>query len=516
MRFISDPPKVVLTKAFTTPMKNVVATARTCYSNKIVNDDEITENQMDTISKSIYQAGHHTTFQHPHFQFSIEGVSRHCVWDFMHSHPFYNSEQASQRYVPVSKNSIVIPDLENEYNDIYKDAYNYMFESYEKLSKMLIPIVEYYFYKRFQKSDRMAKKHAQTIAKKAQEIARYVLPIGTKTNLYHTVSGLVVMRYYRACLGGELPSEQFLIAKMMVDEIIKHDPNYKSIIQEPVGIGSFNESDIESTYFGKTTIKNNFDGFLDGNVSRLFSYSMNPEMVLGNVVREALSNDLMSDEEAIDLVMNPSKNKLLGESLNLLTMDKLSKCLQQVVFTFKKKISHAADSQNQRHRMTQASRPYLLRSLSSIPNVIIPKIISQPITDCKKTESVRHFAVIKFHQAVEKSWYAFQRIYEHNKEASLYILPNATAIRLTETGDLSSLMHKYRMRLCYNAQEEIWEASKQEVDEIAKVAPNIAKYLLPPCTLRKMAGTAPICPEGPRYCGVRVWTMEREKYERTI
>ena len=37
------------------------------------------------------------------------------------------------------------------------------------------------------------------------------------------------------------------------------------------------------------------------------------------------------------------------------------------------------------------------------------------------------------------------------------------------------------------------------------VDPIIARYLLPPCGLRKMTETRPICPEGDRYCGVPVW-----------
>ena len=44
----------------------------------------------------------------------------------------------------------------------------------------------------------------------------------------------------------------------------------------------------------------------------------------------------------------------------------------------------------------------------------------------------------------------------------------------------------------------------------------IGRYLLPPCTLRKMAGAAPICPEGDRFCGVRVWKMEIADYRRLI
>ena len=51
---------------------------------------------------------------------------------------------------------------------------------------------------------------------------------------------------------------------------------------------------------------------------------------------------------------------------------------------------------------------------------------------------------------------------------------------------------------------------------ITAVNPEIGKWLLPPCGIRKHAGAKPICPEGDRYCGVPAWRLEREEYERVI
>ena len=100
--FSSPAPQVRLTHAFSRPFENVVATARTCYSSKgVIDEDQASRNpeKRDALAKSIYDAGHHTTFQHASFQFAISNVSRHFLWTFLHSHPFYNSEQVSQRYV---------------------------------------------------------------------------------------------------------------------------------------------------------------------------------------------------------------------------------------------------------------------------------------------------------------------------------------------------------------------------------------------------------------------------------
>jgi hypothetical protein len=41
-----------------------------------------------------------------------------------------------------------------------------------------------------------------------------------------------------------------------------------------------------------------------------------------------------------------------------------------------------------------------------------------------------------------------------------------------------------------------------------------AEKLLPPCTLRSEAGIYPICPEGPRFCGVKVWKKSFEELTR--
>jgi hypothetical protein len=67
----------------------------------------------------------------------------------------------------------------------------------------------------------------------------------------------------------------------------------------------------------------------------------------------------LSDDDAIDRVFNPARNRYLGESLNLSAHSKLGRTMAHMHFTFAKKISHTADSQDQRHRMTPGSRPVL-------------------------------------------------------------------------------------------------------------------------------------------------------------
>jgi len=103
-----------------------------------------------------------------------------------------------------------------------------------------------------------------------------------------------------------------------------------------------------------------------------------------------------------------------------------------------------------------------------------------------------------------------------SEEFALYLLPNAVNVRFTESTDFLNLRHKHVMRLCYLAQEEIWQASVDEAAQVREVHPRLGRWLLPPCSMRKEAGAKPFCPEGARFCGEPVWTYGLEDYRRVI
>ena len=92
-------PKVRLRNWFERPYDDAIAAARTCYSPRVIDAEEITERQRRNIGPLTYRGGHHTVYQHATFEFSLSGISRQLVWCFLHGFPFYNTEQQSQRYV---------------------------------------------------------------------------------------------------------------------------------------------------------------------------------------------------------------------------------------------------------------------------------------------------------------------------------------------------------------------------------------------------------------------------------
>jgi flavin-dependent thymidylate synthase len=516
--FSSPPPRVRLAHAFDRPYENVVATARTCYSARgIVTEDQASArpDRRDAIAKSIYEAGHHTTFQHAHFQFALENVSRQFLWTFLHSHPFYNSEQVSQRYVEVKKGQFAVPPMGPAERDIYERAARRQQEAYSRLTELLTPLAAQRYFGLFPGRTRGdgGARFAGAVQKRAQEIARYVLPVATFSYLYHTVSGVTLFRYWRLCETMDAPAEQREVVSQMVAEVLRHDPLYETVLQDPLPLEETPEfaafQSLPRVRGSSRAFRREFDRELSGRVSRLVDWKANNEDVLACAVREVLGvpRTALSDDEAIRMVLDPSKNRILGETLTLTTHDKLSRALFHPSYTFRKKISHAADSQDQRHRMTPASRPALPAYLSEEPDFLVPMLVE----DVPEADDL-------YRRTMEETWQAIGDLRARgvSDEFAAYLLPNAVAIRFTESADLLNLHHKFAMRLCYNAQEEIWRASLDEALQIGEVNPRIGRWLLPPCTLRHLAQVRPVCPEGERFCGVVVWKKDPSEYARAL
>lgn len=499
-----------------------MATARTCYNSRVITAEDVRRDEKsrvlrDRIARETYAAGHHTTIQHATFQFSIENVSRQAIWSFLHSHPFYNSEQVSQRYVEVKPGNFLVPNLVATHEMAYCGALESMMGCYRALIGLLIPKVSKEFFRIFPARKRTPEKWALGMKKKAQEVARYVLPIATFAHLYHTISGLTLHRYHRLCQQWDVPTETRWLIKSMVSEVNKLDPLFFRDIQDPIPLEetleykALEEAGVIGISAGNArAFAREFDESLGAFHSRLVDFKVNGPESIANGVRSVLglTRAQMSDQAAIDRVLSPDKNSYVGESLVLTTTSKLTRALSHAHYTFQKKLSHTADSQDQRHRMIPGSRPVLHAQF--IPNqidVIIPDLI-EAVPEAKE----------RFLETLGMTWKTIEQLLEAGvaAEFALYLLPNAFPIRFYESGDLLHLHHKWVHRLCYTAQEEIWRASLEEVQAVATVHPTLVKYLQPPCTLRKQAGITPYCPEGPRFCGVPVWNMELPEFRRLI
>jgi flavin-dependent thymidylate synthase len=517
-----DPePEVEIYGAFQNPYNTVVAAARTCYSSKVVSaadvdrDDRARETR-DRIYDGIYEAGHHTTLQHPTFLFVLKKVSRQFLWSFLHAHPFYNSEQVSQRYVEVRRQNFATPPLEGEARARYTETVERQMKAYFRLIDLLRPDVEEEYFRLYPGRRRQKEKWDPAIHKRVLEAARYVLPVATHAHLYHTISGVTLHRYRKLCAQFDTPQETRTVVDRMVAAVNALDPLFFRKVDDPVPL----EETLEFRMFESTRRElgrdrgaefvREFDSDLGSYRSKLVDWKARAEGVMAQSVRSmlGLARADFADADAIEAVMNPAKNRYLGEALVLTTLSKLSRAMHHPHYTFRKKLSHTADSQDQRHRMVPGSRPILAAQfVQGRPDYLLPPVM-------ERNEAVRE-SVAKL---MDRVWKAIGELLDRGVpwEFAQYLLPNAFPIRFEESGDLLNLHHKWTTRLCYLAQEEIWRCCVEEVRQVAEVHPAIARHLVAPCGLRKTAGMTPYCPEGNRFCGVRVWEIPLDRYSRVI
>ncbi len=80
-------------------------------------------------------------YQHATFEFALSGISRQLVWSLLHSFPFYNTEQQSQRYVRLDEVAAhVPPTLGGQERAIFESAIEDAWRAYRELTERLVPV----------------------------------------------------------------------------------------------------------------------------------------------------------------------------------------------------------------------------------------------------------------------------------------------------------------------------------------------------------------------------------------
>src|SRR5262249_44709739 len=156
----------------------------------------------ESIGPLTFEAGHHTVYQHAHFEFGLENVSRQFVWAFLHAHPFYNSEQSSQRFVRLDRVAAYVPPgLSPAARAVYEGALGEAWAAYGRLPEVgkedtqrimgeIRPLSP-------GAAEKRRKKVAREAEKKAIELARYVIPVAAFPSMVHPLSGIVLHRLHR-------------------------------------------------------------------------------------------------------------------------------------------------------------------------------------------------------------------------------------------------------------------------------------------------------------------------------
>ena len=206
------------------------------------------------------------------------------------------------------------------------------------------------------------------------------------------------------------------------------------------------------------------------------------------------------------------RTALLGETLNVTTLVKLTRALLHAHYTFKKKLSHTADSQDQRHRMTPASRPVPAAPTSrDEPDYVDARRSSRATTRRARAPTTRRMA---------RTWEAIAppaRAAASPTRTASYLLPNAVAIRFTESR--RPAQPPPQAARCASATTRRRRSGARRRDEAhadrrGEPRASAATSCRPaPCA------TSPRCARSARRRALlrrRVWTMDQSEYTRAL
>lgn len=417
--------------------------ARTCYTSKVPEMGNVLD-----VENSLFRTGHHTTLQHNYFTFNIDGVSIASATFGLHlASPFYNSDQRSGRYSKMYSK----PDFEEIKNYILK---YWKVENIDEILSFIEKGTKIY-QKNIEKATEIAKRlikeerpfiddeSLEKLAPKiAQEQLRMFISTISPTGLDTTLNLSAITALWRSAWNPEMVE----ITNQMKDIILEKYPDLSYMFEE-----KFRRTDTWAPEIDFSNI---------GILKEPKCYNANANI-----------SDLNFNEINKDAV-----------DVRYFTPEKMDNNISNVSCEIE--VSIATYAQDQRHRTIKRGTPRITG------NFYLPPILQE-----LNLENIAFKYTKEYFELCKKI----------DKTLAVAIAPYGIMVRYKKLADLNAFLHEQEKRLCWCAQEEIYNVNRQLHDLlIEKDLKIIADVMCPACYKKA-------CIEGKRYCGRDLKKVREDK-----
>ena len=417
------------------------------YAARICYDSRLPEwGHSLNVEKVLFKTGHHTTLEHFGLTFVIEGLAVGDATFGLHLFsPFYNSDQRSGRF-----SAKMFQKPEKILKEEIEDYLGYWPEIKVGQKKKIISYCLRglkIFKENHQKVTELARKILsierpflspesleKTAAKVAQEQLRMFIPIVFPTALTYTIDLITLAALQRVAWAPELRD----LAMQMISKVLEEFPELEFLFEWDMDKNKDWAPDL---------------------LSQRRKILTEPKLNLLKVQSYAKPN----------LSFNGKK-----EILDLLPFSPSSMDHNLIELVMELNVSLATFGQEQRHRTLHRGTPKFTGAFYLPP--LLRKVGLGPTA-----------------KTILDNWLGF---YGHLPKTLWALLaPYGAVVKYKEIGNLNAVLHQQSERLCWLAQEEIYNLGIQ-LRKALKIGGRgqLAKILAPPC----FTG---VCPEGKRYCG---------------
>ena len=395
--------------------------------------------QLIRVKERLFDTGHHTTIEHNHFTFLLDGMSVSSIVFGMHLNaPYYNTDQRSGRFSKMYDN----PDL-NEIRayltDIYPNedidsAVTFVEKGLNIYQNHIGPLTDLAAQMIRQERPLAGEAYIEQNAKKfAQEQLRVFISQVMPTALVMTVNISALAALWRVAWSPEMRR----ITDGMRDEVLRVQPDLAYM---------FDPDKRQNRDWSPCAVLDHGQ-ILTQPVCRLISAD------IGEV-------QLPDSKDAVDLL--PFSPVSMNNQLSLVKTEITASC--------------GTIGEDQRHRSIHRGEPVLTGDFYLPP--LLQKGGLKPLAE---------------------EYLASYRALAGRLSPALMttIAPYGMMAKYMKVAHLNALLHEQGKRLCWCAQEEISDLSRQLREQLITLYPALAERLAPPCYRGK-------CLEGVRFCGRQI------------
>ncbi len=250
-----------------------------------------------------------------------------------------------------------------------------------------------------------------------------------------------------------------------------------------------------------------FDAGLQGRISTLVDWSARGEAAIAQAVRNVLGlpRAALDDAAALERVLSPRQNPYLSEAL-------AARHARQAHADAGPRELHLPEEAQPHRGQPGPAPPDDAREPSGAPGHVRPRRAGRRSSRrswprCPRRSTSSPAPAPRPGWPSSGWWTPASR-----PRLALYLLPNAFPIRFLESGRAPALPPQVGAPpLLHGAGGDLARLARGGAAGRGRSTRASPRTSSPPCTLRKEAGVTPFCPEGPRYCGVPVWNMDRSR-----